>query len=168
MKRKLLTPDLKELNSRTDHIFLIYYLALISIIEGVTFILLIERMFELFTPFVKNPCSHILTCPEFLSRLPYALTSLLIIVFTTYQYSVMLICFKWMLRVWDTFLPFLVGLLQAAQVYFLSAPFDWWLTSFLLALTGMITMLVNRKMFKDSLVVEMPQKVVNSIAKGIF
>jgi hypothetical protein len=127
--------------------FIVFYLTMIAIIEGVAFILLIENTFHA----IMDSHGHLIK-DMLLKIIPYSVVSFMILILITYQYVLFLLSFRWEVRIWDIVMPFVMGILQSSQTYFFHDPEIWWTMGILITLAGILSLYSTKKMVRHSLI----------------
>ena len=112
-----LTPD--EFKKRINENFPSAYLTLISIIQGVSLGILANNTFT----YIKDPC----LAEPWESFLPYSIMCFFLIIIVTYEYVWFIGVFHWSPKIWDTFIPFFLGISEIVPMFYLTSPKIWWL-----------------------------------------
>ncbi len=152
--------DQQEFKRRMGESFPAVYLTVISIVQGVALGILAQNTFGKISTTTSVSLSFIL------SLLPYAVLSFMVIVTVSFEYNWFVGIYRWSPRLWDSFIPLLLGLSQIGPLYFLNSPRVWWILNAVFAVIGTIafnnTRMNQRKdMFSD-------QKVYNETQEGVF
>jgi hypothetical protein len=116
--------DQLEFEERIKESFPSLYLTLISIIQGVSFGILILKT------------SESLNIQNYHTVIPLSILSFIFIVIVTYEYSWFVGIFRWSPSILDTFIPFALGLFEIFPMFFLTKPSQWCLWSAIFCFLG--------------------------------
>ncbi len=137
------------------------YLTTVSIIQGVALGILANNTFG----YVTDPETSSLD--NWAPFIPYAAFSFLVIVTVSFEYNWFVGMYRWSPKVWDTLIPFLLGIAEIGPMFYLTNPRIWWLLTaalgYVAALAFLNTFLNSkREIFENDEVYGMTRRAVMS------
>ena len=120
--------DTEEFKCRTGNSFPAVYLTVISIIQGVALGILASNTFD----YIKNPDF----AEHWIRFLPYSAMSFISIIVVSFEYTWFVGVFKRSPKIWDTVVPFVLGLSEIGPMFYLTNPSSWWLLTSVFCCVG--------------------------------
>lgn len=117
-----------EFKRRIGDSFPAVYLTLISIIQGVAMGILASNTFM----YIKDTN----LAEPWVRFLPYSTMSFILLIVVTYEYTWFVGVFKWSPKIWDTIIPFALGLSEIGPMFYLTNPCTWWLLTAIFCCVG--------------------------------
>lgn len=117
-----------EFKRRIGDSFPAVYLTVISIIQGVALGILAYNTFG----YIKDPK----LVEPWIRFLPYSAICFILIIILTCEYTWFIGVFKWSPKIWDTIVPFALGLSEVVPMFYLTNPQSWWLLTAIFCCVG--------------------------------
>lgn len=123
--------DEKTLSKRAEQGFSTANVTLISIIQGVTFGILVLKTIQCVRPSSGQYVSGFL-----LDIIPFSVASFSLLIVVTHEYLAYIMTICWPPKLLDTAIPFCLGASEALAILFLDVPLLWWGFNCLFCLAG--------------------------------